>query len=117
MTSRWPNHARPAIMQPMTNVLVVDDAPDYARLFLNIGYKVDHTPTLGRLDARIRAGHTWDVAFIDFEIDDTSTGLSAFAMLASTPQPPVTVAFTVFKHSGGELYGAACKHWFGARAL
>ena len=101
----------------MTRVLIVDDAPDYARLFGSIGYEVDHAVTIRRTEALISAGHAWDVAFIDFELEDAHTGLTAFARIAGMPQPPATVAFTVFKRSGGDLYGAACKRWFGARSL
>jgi len=83
-------------------------------------FDVDVFEGVDQLETALKAGVQWDVAFIDFRLSrdiTRPTGLSAWLKFAEVgDKRPRCVVFTGFGKTG-DLYAAACKHWFGAAAM
>ena len=93
-------------------VLLVDDVPgeraNFERAFRN-GLAV--APSIDRLNEHLRAGLTWDIAFVDFNLSSpTSTGLTALLRLSQERTETRIVTYSQFTESGRTLYAAAARH-------
>jgi hypothetical protein len=100
-------------------VLLVDDVPgeraNFERAFADA---LTVAPSLDRLNEHIRAGLSWDIAFVDFNLSSaTSTGLTALLRLSQDRPETKIVTYSQFTESGRTLFAAAARHWFGASAL
>jgi len=106
-------------MTRAAQVLLVDDVPgeraNFERAFAG---SLSVAPTVDRLNEHIRAGLTWEIAFVDFNLSSpTSTGLTALLRLSQERPDTRIVTYSQFTESGRTLFAAAARHWFGASAL
>ena len=100
-------------------MLLVDDVPgERANFERAFGRGLAVAPGVDQLNELLRAGHTWEVAFVDFNLSSrTSTGLTALLRLHHERPSTQIVTYSQFTESGRTLYAAAARHWFGAAAL
>ncbi|MBM7798358.1 DNA-binding NarL/FixJ family response regulator [Microlunatus panaciterrae] len=100
-------------------VLLVDDIPGERINFqAAFGAELGVARDVGQLEARLRDGHQWSVAFVDFNLNSAdSTGLTALLRLHHERPETRIVTYSQFNEGGRTLYAAAARHWFGADAL
>lgn len=106
-------------MTRAAQVLLVDDVPgeraNFERAFAG---SLSVAPSVDQLNEHIRAGLTWEIAFVDFNLSSrTSTGLTALLRLSQERPDTRIVTYSQFTESGRTLFAAAARHWFGASAL
>lgn len=107
-------------MGPTTGkVLLVDDVPgERANFERAFGRSLAVAPTIDHLNDLLRAGHGWEVAFVDFNLSSrTSTGLTALLRLHLERPATQIVTYSQFTENGRTLFAAAARHWFAAAAL
>jgi len=74
--------------------------------------------TTDELEAAIAAGHTWDFAFVDFNLSSrVHTGLTAMLWLARERPRTRLVTYSQLAENGRVLFAAAARHWLGSRAI
>jgi hypothetical protein len=100
-------------------VLLVDDVPgegiNFSRVF---GEGLTAVRTLDELDARLAAGDTWEIAFVDFHLSQPDyTGLSAMLRLRTHRPQTIIVTYSQFSENGRVLFAAAAHRWLGATAV
>lgn len=101
----------------MTNILVVDDDFREGDFFRKaFGDAVTVYRSAAALAEAVEGGQRWDLAFIDFDLQDAAqTGLTAWIDLR--PVTPACVSYTRAAEAGRVLYNLATRHWFQSDAV
>jgi CheY-like chemotaxis protein len=108
-----------AVPRTRCGVLLVDDVPgeavNFARVF---GEQLTATRTLAELEEQLASARNWDLAFVDFNLSDSSaTGLTAMLRLQQHRPQTKVVTYSQLAENGRVLFAAAARHWLGARAV
>lgn len=100
----------------MARVLLVDDSA-YVASFFAVQLWDEHQLDVVTTAAQIPSHPTthWDVAFVDFELNRSASGLTALKHLQGRVTHPV--AFTGSGESGRGLFNIAANRWFGVRVI
>lgn len=85
---------------------------------LKIDICLDFTGSYEGATGLIRAGHTWDIAFVDLDLGvGRPGGLAVLDLLAEAPAPPRMVLFTEPDDPGRMLTLIAATTWFPVHAV
>jgi CheY-like chemotaxis protein len=106
----------------MGRVLLLEDHEAFRHQFERVFEgRLDHCFNVGEMAARGRelenAGHSWDFAFIDFELSDRYTGFGALDYLRTYSPATKAIVFTALGERGRTLFALAARRWFNVWAV